>query len=150
MAEINTKYFGELSYSADEVLHFPEGLFGFEGESQFLLIRFVNEDSSMLCLQSITEEGLAFIVMNPFHFMPEYTPRLTKSDLKSLQAKDEKSLLYYVVCTIHEDMAKSTANLKCPIVINPEHNNLAKQVILEDAEYQFKHFFGALKSTKEA
>lgn len=150
MAEINTKYFGQLSYSSDEVLHFQDGLFGFEGERNFLLIRFINEDSSMLCLQSIEEEDLAFIVINPFHFMPEYTPRLTKSEMDSLEATDEKELLYYAICTIQEDMSQSTANLKCPIVVNPERNNIARQIIMDDTEYQFKHFFGALKPTKEA
>ena len=148
MAELNTKYFGTLSYDESEILHFQEGPFGFEENKSFLLIRFVNEDSSMLCLQSVEEEGLAFIVINPFHFMPDYSPRLSRADLESLQAEDEKNLLYYVICTIHEDLENSTANLKCPIVVNPEHTNSAKQVILEDADYSFKHFFSTMRKTE--
>lgn len=148
MAEINTKYFGTMPFTDEEIIHFKDGLFGFEEYKQFLLIRFVNEASSMLCLQSIDDVALAFVVINPFYYMPDYAPCLSSADLASLQAESNENLVAYAICTMGKEMAESTANLKCPIVINLGHGNIAKQVILEDNDYTFKHFFALENLTK--
>ena len=38
MAKCRTKSHGEIEYSEDAVMHFSEGLFGFESETRFLPI----------------------------------------------------------------------------------------------------------------
>ena len=38
--QINTKYFGPIDFSEGEALSFPNGLFGFEDEKEFLLLPF--------------------------------------------------------------------------------------------------------------
>lgn len=149
MAELNTKYFGKLSYTDEELIHFEEGLFGFEAQHDFILICFEENSDSMLCLQSVSEESLAFIVINPFHFLPQYAPQLTESDLNSLKVDDENKLLFYVICVVQEPIQNSTANLKCPIVIHSETKK-AKQVILDDTLYSFKHSFSEFIKTEEA
>ena len=53
--KIQTKNFGEMEYEKEEVITFSEGLFGFDDEKEFLLIRFDNESDALLALQ---EQGL--------------------------------------------------------------------------------------------
>ena len=44
-----TKYFGQIDYDPTEVLSFPNGIFGFEEEKQFLLLPFHGGGGNLLC-----------------------------------------------------------------------------------------------------
>ena len=66
--KINNKYFGEIEYAAEEKLCFPEGLFGFEEQKEFLPIPFEEGTDAMICLQSLRDEELSFVLLNPFLF----------------------------------------------------------------------------------
>lgn len=59
--KFETKYFGTVEVPPDEVITFPNGLFGFEEERSFLLLPFAGSDGNMLCLQSAATPSLAFI-----------------------------------------------------------------------------------------
>ena len=48
-----TKYFGQIDYDPTEVLSFPNGIFGFEEEKQFLLLPFHGGGGNLLCIQMI-------------------------------------------------------------------------------------------------
>ncbi len=138
--EIQTKYFGTLPFSLEEAIIFSNGIFGFEDEKQFVLIRFDNENSTILSLQSVTNPDLAFIVMNPFAFFPEYAPELSEKDLQKMEKNSSQELMFYNICVMRTAMKDSTVNLRCPIVVNPETRQ-AMQVILEDEKYSFQHPF---------
>lgn len=136
--EINTKYFGPVKCSEDDILHFPHGLYGFEEEQSFLLIPFDDEDSALLCLQSITTPALAFLVMNPFTLNPNYAPLLQPEELRAMQVASSHDLCYYVLCVVRDPIGDSTVNLKCPVVIN-EDTREGMQVILDMPEFHMRH-----------
>lgn len=138
--KINTKYFDELSYEKKDIITFSDGLFGFEDQKEFIVIKFDNEDNSLLCLQSIKESGLAFVIVNPFSIEPDYTPALSKKDLSTIKADDDTPITFYTICVVQNNIKNTTINLRCPIVVNLE-NNMAKQFILEETDYSFKHPF---------
>jgi flagellar assembly factor FliW len=138
MLQIETKYFGEISYEEEDALTFPNGLFGFEDEGRFLLLPFAGGDGSLLCLQSMTTPALAFVVMNPFPLKPDYAPILPEEELRALGAAQSEDLCYYVLCVVRDPITYSTLNLKCPIVIN-EDTREAAQVILDTTEYNMRH-----------
>ncbi len=140
-----TKYFGAVEYDSDDVLIFPNGIFGFEEESEFLLLPFENSDGNMLCLQSIKTPSLAFVAMNPFALKPDYSPVLQKAELEKLQAENSDELCYYTLCVVREPVGTSTVNLRCPIVINDKTKN-AMQVILETDEYNMRHSLAEFES----
>lgn len=148
--EINTKYFGAMPYTDDEVITFQSGIFGFEESRRFILIRFEDENGGLLCLQNIENEQLAFVVVNPFYFMPEYKPVLTEADLKKLEAASSEELLFYNICVLDEDVTKISVNLRCPLAVNADTRQ-AMQVILEDSQYAFKQPFYefAVKGSEE-
>ena len=135
---IKTKYFGEIEIEEEAVIDFPAGLFAFEDEKQFVLLPFEGSESTLLCLQSVKTEGLAFVVMNPFSVSPGYTPVLQEKELAEMGVADSTELCYYVMCVVREPVADSTLNLKCPVVINDETRQ-AMQVILEGDAYGMRH-----------
>lgn len=136
--KLQTKYFGEIEYDADDCFSFPNGLYGFEEEKDFLLIPFEGSQSSLLCLQSIQTPSLAFVLMDPFSLRQDYTPVLQKAELDMLGAESYDELCYYVMCIVKQPISESTLNLKCPVAINP-NTRVSMQVILDSDQYGMRH-----------
>ena len=138
---INAKYFGLISYEEKELIHIINGLIGFESYNKYLPIPFQEEDDSLISLQCLEDEDLSFILMNPFSICQDYSPKLSDQELKELGADSADDISYYVISVIRESVAQSTVNLKAPLAVNAI-NRQAKQVILEQAEYTFRHALG--------
>lgn len=136
--KLQTKYFGEIDYEAGDVLTFPVGPFSFEDEHEFLLLPFDGSAGSLLCFQSVHTPALAFVAMNPFTLLPEYSPVLQPHELKELGVADSQELGFYVLCVVKKPVSDSTVNLKCPVAINPD-TRVARQVILETDAYEMRH-----------
>lgn len=140
--KLRTKYFGEMEYVQDEIIKFPEGLFGFEDEKEYLLIRFDDRDDTLLSLQSLKTPYLAFITMNPFRVMNDYEPYIADGDLDFLGVNNQELVAIYAIAVVADEVEHTTVNLKAPLVINPETKK-GRQVILEDPRYTFRHRFGS-------
>ncbi len=133
--------YGDIQYEKDDLILFPDGLFGFPDLTEYLLICLDEDDSSLLVLQSVQKPEISFAVMNPVLLCPDYSPVLTPEELFSLGVEDSGELSYYVVCVVKKDLCDSMVNLKCPLTINPETLK-GMQVILEGSQYQFRHRIG--------
>jgi len=138
--KLNTKFFGEMDYEKEEIIRFPEGLFGFENEKEYLLIRFDDEDDTLLSLQSVNTPTLAFIVVNPFRIMSDYEPYVPDSDMEFLKVNNQELVAIYSIAVIGAELGDTTVNLKAPLVIDPA-TRTGRQVILDDTRYSFKHAF---------
>lgn len=144
--ELQTKYFGGIKCEEKDVLHFPEGVFGFEEEKEFLLMPFEGGDGSLLCLQSVTTPGLAFVAMDPFQLSPAYAPVLPEKELKQLGVTQSTDLCYYSFCVVKTPISQSTVNFKCPIAIN-DVSRRAKQVMLD--QYEMRHLLSEFSKKRE-
>lgn len=138
MLKLQTKYFGEIEYEEEDLIHFPVGLFGFEEEHDFLILPFEGGNGNLLCMQSVNTSALAFVVMNPLSLLPDYMPVLQPAELRQFEVEDVQELGYYVLCAVKNPVSASTVNLKCPVVINPE-SRMARQVIMETDSYGMRH-----------
>lgn len=136
--KLQTKYFGTVDYEEEDILTFPQGLFGFEEERRFLLLPFEGSSGTLLCLQSAALPALAFTAMDPFSLLPSYAPALQPQELASLGVSESQELGFYVLCVVKNPVSDSTVNLKCPIAINPA-TRVARQVILETDRYDMRH-----------
>lgn len=141
--EINAKYFGQVSYEEGETIHILNGLIGFEAYTEYLPIPFHEDSDSLISLQCLENEALSFILMNPFGLLADYSPSLSEEDLQELGTESADDLSFYVICVIRDSVAESTVNLKAPLVVNVR-NRQARQVILDQTEYTFRHVLGEM------
>lgn len=136
--EIKTACFGTVTYNRQDLVHFSEGIIGFPRYRDYLPLPFEPDSDRMLCLQSIEEPEVSFILMNPFVLMKDYCPAVNQEVLKLLKCEDPNDLSYYVIAVIREPFTESTVNLKCPVAVNSK-NRLAIQYVLENTEYTLRH-----------
>jgi len=136
--KIKTKYFDEMEVTEEQKIYFPEPLPGFEGLSDYVIIQFYQDSDSLLCLQSLDDPELAFILLNPLYIVEKYAPVLIPEDLATLEANSDTPLAYYSIAVVHDNWQDSTTNLRCPIIVNPE-KMLGKQIMLDDASLSMRH-----------
>lgn len=131
---------GEFEISPAGVLTFIEGLPGFETELEYVLLPFdARRESPLHWLHSIHNPGLAFVVTNPFLFMPDYQVTLSAADKKELAFGVNDVMSVYVIVRIPDDHRQMTANFLAPIVIN-ESRRLCKQFVLSNPNYEIRHY----------
>ncbi len=146
--KINNKYFGEIEYAAEEKLRVSEGLFGFEEQKEFLPIPFEAGSDALICLQSLEDEDLSFVLLNPFLFFVDYDPKISETDRTAIGSPKDEDISYYVIGVIREQVGDSTVNLKAPVAVNAKTRD-ARQIILDDPAYTFRHSLGELKGEEE-
>lgn len=132
-------------FAREELIYFPEGLFGFEQYKNFLPLPVEEDSDALLCLQSTDDEDLSFVIMNPFYLMNGYEPVLSVRDYEKLGTDDITQISYYVICVVGKTPQDSTVNLKCPIAVNTVSRQ-AFQVILEAGGYQMRHSLNGLQN----
>jgi flagellar assembly factor FliW len=135
---IKTKYHGTIEIHNEEVLHFINGIPGFKAEKEFALLP-LPENDWFHVLQSTKTAELGFVVTDPFIFFTDYDFKLDQSTVEQLEKPSEKNIKVLSILTVKEPLHKTTTNLQGPIVINLA-NNKAKQIILNETNYQTKHF----------
>ena len=115
----------------------PAGLLGFEHMKDYLLIAKAGE-APFHWLQVKNNPSLAFVVIEPVYFMPDYQPDIPQADVDFLDLSSPDDAAVYVIVTVGGSR-HATANLKGPIVIN-RNTGLAKQVVIANAaQYSVQH-----------
>jgi flagellar assembly factor FliW len=127
---IHTSRFGVVTITAEDVIHFPEGLLGFNELRRFVLLDDPT-DEIFAWLQSCEEPGIAFPLLEPELFTSGYSIQLTKHDLEILGLPSKEGSRCFTIITIPQDPTQMTANLKAPIVINVG-KRVARQCVLQD------------------
>jgi flagellar assembly factor FliW len=123
---------------ARDAVRFPNGLPGFEACRSFVLMQ--NDVLGPLQLLKATEGPAAsFLVIDPRRVLPEYRCELSQADRHRLSvgASNVDTLLWLVLVTIELD-GTITANLRAPVVINPERM-VGHQVVPHDCVYPIRH-----------
>jgi flagellar assembly factor FliW len=133
-----TSRFGVIDVDLDLVVVFPDGLIGFESCRDYVVVRH-DDKSDFRWLQSLDEATVAFPVVEPFAFRPDYAPTISDADARILNLKQETPTLLFVVVSVPGlDPKAMTANLLAPLVINGE-TRCGKQVIVQDEGYTTRH-----------
>ncbi|ADU64842.1 protein of unknown function DUF180 [Desulfurispirillum indicum S5] len=135
--KITTSRFGEITVAEEDIIRMTEPLLGFPDLKQYVL-RDHSDDTPFKWLQSLDDTTLAFVVLDPVLFKPDYAVRLSRSDVEDLQLESEESAQVYTIVVVPQDPKKMTANLQAPLVLNTR-NNIAKQVVLNDPQYPIKY-----------
>lgn len=135
--EVQTKYHGVVVLSEDQIITFINGIPGFLDEKQFTILP-LEEDGSFLILQSVNNWGLAFVVVDPFTYFPDYDFILEDSVVKKLEISTPEDVITYCILTVQDPFENTTANLQAPIIINTK-NKQGKQVVLNNDKYSIRH-----------
>ena len=137
MADYYTSRFGDITVRDDEVVFFPEGLLGFGNRKEYALLEDPVQDP-FLWLQSLEDPNLAFVLVDPLCFFPDYQARVPKEDVALLKLEDSSEARIFVLVVVSSDPSKITANLKGPLVVNP-NKRMGKQMVLMDQQYGTQH-----------
>ncbi len=136
---LNTRHFGQMEIEEKGIIEFPEGIPGFENAKKFALLASTEEGSPFQWLQGVDNTELAFVVIDPKVFKPDYSVDVDDDEVEVLKIKDVEKVIVLTIIVVPEDITKMTANLKAPVLINTE-NNRGKQVILDKGDYELKHY----------
>ena len=129
---------GDIEIPDDKIITFPYGLLGFEEMKRYILLT-PNPSIPFRWLQSVDNPALAFVVINPLIFHPEYNMQIPARQLAAIGAKQVSDIAVLVIVTVPENPEEMTANMAGPLLINTE-NRLGVQAVLGDEEYSTEHF----------
>lgn len=134
---VETKPFGEIEVDERQIITFPLGIIGFEESKSFALLDATQ--SPFYWLQSTEEPEIAFVVIQPEFFRPDYTPSAPMEDYATIEVDSNADALIFVIVTIpHDDHAKMSANLQGPILIN-KLKRLGRQSVSSNQIWQTRH-----------
>lgn len=122
---IRTTRFGPIEIEPEDVLRFPDGLYGLSDYRHWVLLH-DNENDALGWLQSTSRPDLAFGVVSPRRFVPDYQLRISRREMDCLGAPDSKSV--HLLAIVGRNERGITLNLKAPLVVHLAHR-IGRQVI---------------------
>jgi len=145
--KVQTKAYGLIEVDERQRIIFPRGLLGFETCKEYVLLD--AERQPFYWLQSVDVEQVAFILLDPFLFRPDYEADIGGGDLDIIGVDDPKRALIFSIVTIPPDGAPMTANLQGPLVINRDTRR-GVQAILADSRWRTRHNVAAEMAVRKA
>ncbi|MBW2000925.1 MAG: flagellar assembly protein FliW [Deltaproteobacteria bacterium] len=137
--KIKTTRFGTITIEEEKIITMPFGMLGFPDVKRFVILQH-KENSPFFWYQSVDDPMLAFVIMSPFLFKPDYKVD-SENVLKEMSWNEEEkqnNLELYVVVNIPKRAPdKMTANLIGPILINNKIHQ-AVQMVISDSHYTHK------------
>lgn len=134
---VETTRFGLLEVDPRQVITFPRGLLGFEDLPEYFLHP-VPGNPVFTWMQALQVPEVAFLLVDPFIFFPDYRVWLAPAQEQELQLTSPGEAAVYTTVTIPGGRVEdSTTNLAGPLVLNL-HRKLGLQVVLGDP-YTTKH-----------
>ena len=134
--EIKTKAMGLVEIQDEQIIELVDGFYGFEEFHKYALLDSGKEP--FFWVQSLDDQNLAFIVIDPFLFRPDYELDIDDELLKPIEAESPKDLLVFALVTIPAGGGPITANLQGPLIIN-KNNKKGMQIVLPDPRWSTKH-----------
>jgi flagellar assembly factor FliW len=134
--KVATKAYGLIEVDPRQKIIFPQGLFGFESFKEYMLLD--AERQPFYWLQSVDVEGIAFILINPFLFRPDYEVNINNEELADIDILSPEKALIFSIVTIPPGGGPMTANLQGPLIINRD-TRTGKQAVLTDSRWKTKH-----------
>ena len=135
MNTIATTRFGEITVPEEQCITLPDGLLGFEQEHQYGLLE-SRPGSPFHWLQSLTNPALAFVVVNPYDFFPDYAFSISDADVERLALTSAEQTAALTLVTIASP--EVTTNLLGPVIVNLATRQ-GRQIVLADSSYTTRH-----------
>ncbi len=137
LLKVKTTRFGEIEVPESDVIQLPLGLIGFPELKKYVLLDH-DKESPFKWFQSLEDGAIAFVLIDPLLFKPDYVAEVTDGELGELEVAAEEDLVISVIVTVPSNPQNMTANLKAPLIFNLK-NRRGKQVILNTSQYNTRH-----------
>jgi flagellar assembly factor FliW len=138
--EVKTQLRGDqdtIEVSSEQIYAFDPPLGGFEQLRRFVLIA-DDGDSPVEWLQSVEDESVAFALLEPFLFDPNYAFELPDRDAEDLGMQGPEDAFVRCILTLRDDPGQITANLLAPLVFC-RRTHMARQLVLQDSGFALRH-----------
>lgn len=135
--KVVTSRFGELEVSEDIVISMTKPVLGFEQFRKYVLVE-TGDFEPFKWFQSVEDPHLAFVLVNPLLFFPDYVIEVNPKEIEELKVDNVGDILTFAIVTIPTDYTRMTANLQGPILINTA-TKLAKQLVLVNSHHGIRH-----------
>ncbi len=134
--KVLSKTMGSVEVAEEHIINIPQGLFGFEEYTDFALI--TSEYQPFVWLQSLQDNALAFLVIDPFIICEDYEVDIDDRELAKIGIKDPSDIMVFAIVTVPKDGSPITANLQGPLIINKRERK-CMQAILTDSKWTTRH-----------
>ncbi len=134
--KVRTKAYGEIEIEDKQRVRFPRGLFGFEDLQDFVLLDATQQP--FYWLQSVDRVEVAFVLMDPRFFRPDYTPDVDPAELEEIGIAGADDMLVFSIVTIPAADQRMTANLQGPLIVN-RSTHVARQSISTNPRWGVRH-----------
>ncbi|MBI4475693.1 MAG: flagellar assembly protein FliW [Acidobacteria bacterium] len=128
--------FGDFQIDPRSLVHFPEGLPGFERCRRFALLSSV-EMAPLQCLHAVEGPEASFLTIDPRLVLPKYRAVLAEADRQRLGIEGDGPLLWLALIALGEN-GSASINLRAPVVINPARM-IGYQLMPSNGLYPLRH-----------
>jgi flagellar assembly factor FliW len=133
---IQTRTLGAVDATPESFVTLPEGLIGYDDQREFALVASADH-APFRWLLSFADPDVTFPLLPAHLVAQDYRPGLAASDARAIGAVGSDALEVYVIAAVDTE-GRLTANLRAPIVLNPQ-SRLARQVVLSDGRWTVDH-----------
>ncbi len=134
--KVRTKPYGEIEIEEKQRIRFPRGLFGFESLREFAILD--STQQPFYWLQSLERVDVAFVLIDPHFFRPDYTPAVEPAEIEEIGISSPDDMLVFTIVTIPAAASRMTANLQGPLIIN-RRARIGRQSISTDPRWGVRH-----------
>lgn len=134
--KIETTRFGTLDIDEAVIIQMTKPVLGFEEYRRYVLVE-TQDFEPFKWFQSVDNPDLAFVIVNPLMFFPDYALEVNPKEIEELDIADVADIVTYTIVTIPSDYRRMTANLQGPILINTR-TRLAKQLVMVNSRHNIR------------
>lgn len=137
--KLETRDFGPVEIDETKVIRMPSGMPGFPGMERFVILD-REETRPFLWYQCVDDPGLAFVIIDPYLFKPDYSVDFRPAIKDMSWENDKENLAVYTIVNASEGAPeKITANLIGPLVIHTAKNEAVQYVVTGSTVYSHKY-----------
>jgi len=131
-----TRPYGEIEIDDRQRVRMPWGVLGFEDLRDWALLD--ASEPPFYWLQSLERTEVAFVLIDPLLFRPDYDPGADPAELAGLDLGSAEDQLVFAIVTVPEDTRRMSANLQGPLVVN-RRTRVGRQVVSGDPRWGVRH-----------
>ncbi len=121
---------GTMDVERSRIVHFPEGIIGFEDYTDFVILD-IKDCPPFKSMLSVREGGPDFVVIEPLPIFEDYAAVASSVPFAETGIDDPVNLVLLSIVTLSDNPDNVTVNLRGPIFLDLKTRR-AKQVIIPD------------------